>query len=59
MHATEKTLEQAKRYHVNMIQCSHMASDAIGINLLLDRLSKEEKKLRTIDASGFVRVKRK
>ncbi len=59
MHATEKTLDEAKKHHVHMIQCSHMASDAIGVNLLLDELSKEEKKLRTIDVSGFVRVKRK
>ena len=59
MHATEKTLDEAKKYHVNMIQCSHMASDALGVNLLLDKLTKEEKKLRTIDVSGFVRVKRK
>jgi hypothetical protein len=59
MHATEKTLEEAKKYHVNMIQCSHMASDTIGINLLLDILAKEEKKLRTVDVSGFIRVKRK
>ncbi len=59
MHVTEKTLEEARKHHVNMIQCSHMASDTIGINLLLDRLGKEEKKLRTIDTSGFVRVKRK
>ncbi len=59
MHVTEKTLEEARKHNVNMIQCSHMASDTIGINLLLDRLSKEEKKLRTIDTSGFVRVKRK
>ncbi len=59
MHATEKTLEEARKFHVNMIQCSHMASDALGVNLLLDILAKEEKKLRTIDVSGFVRVKRK
>lgn len=59
MHVTEKTLEEAKKHNVNMIQCSHMASDAIGINLLLDILTKEEKKLRTIDTSGFIRVKRK
>lgn len=59
MHVTEKTLEEAKKHHVNMIQCSHMASDAMGINLLLDILSKEEKKLETIDVSGFIRVKRK
>ena len=59
MHVTEKTLDAAKEHHVNMIQCSHMASDAIGINLLLDKLEKEEKGLKTVDASGFIRVKRK
>jgi putative NIF3 family GTP cyclohydrolase 1 type 2 len=59
MHVTEKTLEEARKHHMNMIQCSHMASDAIGVNLLLDKLMKEEKKLETIDVSGFIRVKRK
>jgi hypothetical protein len=58
MHATEKTLEEARKHHVNMIQCSHMASDSIGVNLLLDKLSKEEKKLEVTEVSGFVRVKR-
>lgn len=58
MHVTEKTLEKAKEKHVNMIQCSHMASDTIGMNLLLDLLCKEEK-LQTIDVAGFMRVKRK
>jgi hypothetical protein len=59
MHVTEKTLDAAKEHHVNMIQCSHMASDAIGINLLLDKLQKEDKGIKTIDTSGFIRVKRK
>jgi hypothetical protein len=58
MHVTEKTLEKAKEKHVNMIQCSHMASDTIGMNLLLDLLCKEEK-LQTIDVAGFIRIKRK
>lgn len=58
MHVTDKTLEEAKKHHINMIQCSHMASDAIGINLLFDRLSKDEK-LQTVDVSGFIRMKRK
>jgi len=57
MHVTEKTLEEAKKHHVNMIQCSHMASDTLGMNLLLDLLSKEEKNLKTIDIAGFVRIK--
>ncbi|MSR86813.1 NGG1p interacting factor NIF3 [Candidatus Peribacteria bacterium] len=59
MHFTEKEVEEGKKHHLNMIQCSHMASDAIGINLLLDILAKEEKKLSTVDVSGFIRVKRK
>ncbi|MBI3331400.1 NGG1p interacting factor NIF3 [Candidatus Peregrinibacteria bacterium] len=59
MHFTEKEVEEGKKHHINMIQCSHMASDAIGINLLLDKLSKEEKKLSTLDVSGFIRVQRK
>ena len=59
MHFTEKEVEEGKKHHVNMIQCSHMASDAMGINLLLDQIAKEEKKLTTLDVSGFIRVKRK
>lgn len=59
MHVTEKTLEKAKEHHVNMIQCSHMASDAIGINLMLDKLAKLEKKLDVVELSGFIRIKRK
>lgn len=59
MHFTEKEYEKGKEHNINLIQCSHMASDAMGINLLLDILSKEEKKLETLDVSGFIRVKRK
>ncbi len=58
MHFTEKEVEKGKEHHLNMIQCSHMASDALGINLLLDILSKEEKKLDVLEVSGFVRFKR-
>jgi putative NIF3 family GTP cyclohydrolase 1 type 2 len=59
MHVTEKTLEEARKHHVNMVQCSHMASDTIGLNLLLDKLAKKEKKLDVLEVSGFIRVKRK
>lgn len=58
MHVTEKELELAKKHHINYIQCSHMASDAIGINLMLDLVKKKEKKLSTVDTSGFIRVER-
>ncbi len=59
MHFTEKEVEIGRKYNLNMIQCSHMASDAIGMNLLLDGLTKHEKKLTTVDTAGFIRVKRK
>lgn len=59
MHVTEKTLEVAKEHHVNIIQCSHMASDTLGMNLLLDVLQGKEPRLGTVDVSGFVRIKRK
>ncbi len=60
MHFTEKEVELGKKHHVNMIQTNHIASDALGMNLLLDKLAKEESSLgNTLDVSGFVRVKRK
>lgn len=59
MHVTEKSLEEAKKHHVNVIQCSHMASDALGINLLLDVMKKKDPKMTFIEASGFIRVERK
>lgn len=58
MHVTEKTLDVAKEHHVNIIQCSHMASDALGMNLLLDALKRKEPKLQIMEFSGFVRVER-
>lgn len=59
MHFTEKEVEEGKKHHMNLIQCSHMASDAIGINLLFDKLMKEDKKLEVLPVSGFIRVARK
>ena len=58
MHATEKEVEVAKKRHMNIVQCSHMASDALGVNLLLDILTKKDKKLSILETSGFVRIKR-
>lgn len=59
MHATEKTLDAAKELHVNIIQCSHMASDALGVNLLIDEWQRRGAKLEILPVSGFVRVERK
>ncbi len=59
MHVTEKSLEEAKKHSINIIQCSHMASDSLGINLLFDALVKKDSNMRFIEMSGFVRVERK
>ncbi|MDP6575200.1 MAG: hypothetical protein QF755_01780 [Candidatus Peribacteraceae bacterium] len=59
MHVTEKSLEKAKEHHINFVQCSHIASDNIGLNLMLDKLTKDEPKLKVHEFSGFMRVKRK
>lgn len=58
MHFTEKEVEEGKKHHINLIQCNHMASDTIGINLMLDKLQKDEPKLKVLAVSGFIRVKR-
>lgn len=59
MHATEKAIEEAKKHGINYIQCSHMASDSLGVNLMLDKLQKDDPKLNIIEVSGFKRFKRK
>lgn len=59
MHVTEKSLEEAKKHHVNIVQCSHMASDALGVNLMLDEMKKKDPKMTFVEASGFVRHERK
>lgn len=59
MHATEKSVEEAKKHHINIIQCSHMASDALGINLMLDAMKKDNPTMTFTEMSGFVRVERK
>lgn len=58
MHFTEREVELGRKHNLNLIQCNHMASDSIGINLLLDKLEKENHKINTVDVSGFVRVRR-
>lgn len=58
MHFTEKEVELGRKHHLNLIQCNHMAADSLGMNLLLDKIKKEEKKLDVLPVSGFVRVER-
>jgi len=55
MHLSEKHREEADKYHINVIVAGHIASDSLGMNLLLDKF---EKKGVKIIPCGMIRVKR-
>jgi hypothetical protein len=56
MHIPEKHLEQAESNHINVVIAGHMASDTLGMNLLIDAVEKAgKKKFSVIEASGFRR----
>lgn len=58
MHLSEQHFKSAKAEFINVIIAGHIASDNLGLNLILDELEKKGK-LNIIPCSGFVRVKRK
>jgi putative NIF3 family GTP cyclohydrolase 1 type 2 len=58
MHFSAKHLDEAKKNNINIIVAGHIASDAIGINLILDAVCRKGK-IRVTPCSGFVRVERK
>jgi len=57
MHISKDHLNRIKTEHINVINAGHMASDALGLNLLLDKLE-HEGNFEIISCSGFKRVKR-
>jgi len=57
MHMGEKHKKEAEKNHINVIIAGHMASDSLGMNLILDKL--EDKGLDIIPCSGIIRVKRR
>jgi putative NIF3 family GTP cyclohydrolase 1 type 2 len=56
MHISEKNLEQAKEHHLNVVIAGHIASDSLGMNLILDQL--ERRGVEVLTCSGLLRVKR-
>jgi putative NIF3 family GTP cyclohydrolase 1 type 2 len=57
MHMSDEIRKESEKYHINVIIAGHIASDNLGLNLLLDKLTKKDK-LDIITCSGFRRVKR-
>ncbi len=58
MHMVEENRKEAERHHINVVIAGHIASDSLGLNLLLDKLMKRGR-LELIPCSGFIRVKRR
>ncbi len=58
MHQSEEHYKKCKEEKINVIFASHIASDNVGINLMLDHLQ-AEKNFKVYEVSGFKRVKRK
>ena len=57
MHQSEEHFKKCREANINVIFASHIASDTLGMNLMLDRIEKKGK--LKIDAfSGFRRFKR-
>ncbi|MDP8212519.1 MAG: NGG1p interacting factor NIF3 [Candidatus Zapsychrus exili] len=57
MHLSEEHFKKAKSEYLNVIIAGHIASDNLGINLLLDKVTKKEK-LDILECSGYRRFKR-
>ncbi len=57
MHLSEGHFKNAKSEHMNVIVAGHIASDNLGMNLLLDKIESKEK-LKVVPCSGFQRVRR-
>lgn len=58
MHMSQGHLAQVKNEYVNVIIAGHIASDNLGLNLLLDKLEKKNKGLEILECSGFRRLRR-
>ncbi|MCX7832122.1 MAG: NGG1p interacting factor NIF3 [Actinobacteria bacterium] len=56
MHMVDEIREIAEKNHVNVIIAGHIASDSIGLNLILDEY--EKRGVDIIPTSGLIRVSR-
>jgi len=56
MYVSEAHKKEAEKNHINVVVAGHMASDSLGMNLLLDEI--EKKGVKIIPCSGLIRVKR-
>ncbi|NOZ25734.1 MAG: NGG1p interacting factor NIF3 [Nitrospirae bacterium] len=56
MHLSEEHRKEAEKNHLNVVIAGHIASDNVGVNLLLDSVIDDS--IEVIECSGFSRVRR-
>ncbi|MCG8400751.1 MAG: NGG1p interacting factor NIF3, partial [Firmicutes bacterium] len=56
MHMGEKHRKEAEKSHVNVIIAGHMASDSLGMNMLLDGF--EQRGVEIVPCAGLIRHRR-
>ncbi|MFH1855022.1 MAG: NGG1p interacting factor NIF3 [bacterium] len=56
MHVSDEDRLEAVKHYVNIVIAGHIASDSLGLNLILDEV--EKKKIEIIPCSGFIRHSR-
>jgi len=57
MHLSEEHRKEAEKNHLNVIIAGHISSDNLGLNLLLDAITREHP-LNILECSGFRRFSR-
>jgi len=57
MHLSPEHCKEAEKNHINVVIAGHISSDNLGLNLLLDRITRKNK-LKIISVSGFRRIER-
>lgn len=58
MHYGEKLRKKAEEMHINLVVAGHIASDAVGINQVLDKIEAAGGPIEITCCSGLRRVKR-
>jgi len=57
MHLSDGHLSKIKNEHIKVVNAGHIASDNLGMNLLLDKLERQTD-IEWVECSGFRRVRR-
>ncbi len=56
MHVGEEDVAEAAKHYINIVIAGHIASDSLGMNLIMDELEKQG--IEIIPCSGYIRHSR-